>query len=61
MTTPFERIRHLKDALRELADSSEDFAGSEPDMPGHPRTEERFEEALSKARVLLDGPGEERP
>jgi len=42
-----------RDALRFLADASETFAGSEPDMPSHRESERVFDSALVDARAAL--------
>lgn len=48
-----ERVRALWSALQRLADASEAFAGSDPDMASHRDTEIGFDEALEHARSVL--------
>ena len=40
-------------ALMRLADASEDFAGSDPDMASHYGSEMAFEKALADAREVI--------
>lgn len=41
------------DRLKEFVNVSEEFAGSDPEMPGHKNTEARFDKLLDEAKKIL--------
>ena len=50
---PESKAAELRRLLQELADVAEEFASSDPDMPSHNDTEQRFDKTLIAARASL--------
>ncbi len=49
-----ERLVDLEDALARLADASEVWASSDPDMLSHADADNEFDAALKGAREIID-------